>query len=260
MKKEEFIGVWKLVSYGNVITSQTHLIVKEDMLWEHQPSRVYYENQKGPEVGYTFEEGTPAKLSQHDGFKYLVEKREDRLFLKLGSSYGNFPESFEDRGNLGEYILEEPTIAKTLENLPEKVVIEELKVRGLGTLKFDHNLDWWATKTKFQEKQIKLYISVEGDKFISFDKSKQTLKALEAFSFGQIAADKLLKLYNEVWNETKKSISYKDFVKKVSVESVTLETDGGAAIYLKDGKLFLGHSIEIFIDNNLEISNVGIVG
>lgn len=259
MKKEDFIGVWKLVSYGNVVTSQTHLVVKENMLWEVDPDRVYYENKKGPEVGYIFEEGTPAKLSRHDGFKYLVEKRGERLFMKLGSSYGKFPESFADHGMLGEFVLEESSIAKTLENLPEKVAVEELRVRGLGTLKFDNNLDWWVTRAKFQGKQVKICISIEGDKFISFDKSKQTLKELEAFHFEQIAADRLLKLYNETWNESKKSISSEDFVKKVSVKSVTLETDGGAAIYLKDGKLFLGHSIEIFIDSNLEISNVGIV-
>lgn len=64
MKKEEFLGVWKLVEYakGKVMTSKTHLVVKDNVLWEVWPDQVYYENESGPEVEFTFEEGNPARL------------------------------------------------------------------------------------------------------------------------------------------------------------------------------------------------------
>ena len=77
MKKEDFVGVWKLLKYhdgrnGRILTSKTHLVVKEDILWEVHPNTTYYENQPGPEVQYTFESEpseNQAKLSLGNGFK-----------------------------------------------------------------------------------------------------------------------------------------------------------------------------------------------
>jgi len=263
MKKEDFIGVWKLVEYakGEVSTSKTHLVVKNDILWEVWPDSIYYENEKGPEIEYTFEDGDPAKLSLSSGFKYLVQRNENILFTKLGPVYGNFPKSFEDNGNLAEYILEDKELAKTIAILPKKRKIEEFKMRGFGTLKYDLNLNWWEGKTKFQAKKIILYISAEEDnKFTPLDTLKERLKQLELLNFNQIAADGLLALHNEAWNEEEEDISSETFKKKVEVYNISLKEDGSSTIWLEDGDLFAGHLIQISLDAKNNVIDVGIAG
>jgi hypothetical protein len=263
MKKTDFIGVWKLVEYGNgkIRTSQTHLVVKDDILWEVWPNSVYHEGKPGPEVEYDFEEGIPAKLSLRNGFKYLVKKEGPTLFLKLGPVYGNFPENFEDSGNLGEYVLENEENSKIIEILPEKVKIEEYKLDGFGTLKYNANLRWWEGQTTFQERKIRLKISAnEKQKYEPLEMVKTRLEKLEALFFGQIAAHKLLPLHNESWNENEEDLTLEVFKKKIELDSITLDLEGHSTVWLNDGNLFFGHSIQILLDAENNVINVGIVG
>lgn len=261
MKKEDFIGVWKLMEYGGgkIITSKTHLVVKEDILWEVHPKTIYYENESGPEVGYTFEEGQPAKLSLNSGFKYLVQKKGETLFLKLGPVYGSFPRSFQDQGNLGEYVLETAEIAQKVGVLPKKSKVEELKVRGFGTLKYDQNLRWWVGRTKFQDKKVILYISVDEDnKFEPIKRVKDKLKQLKVMAFDQIAAENLLRLFNDSWNHKEQNLTHEEFVSAITLKSIALERDEGASIWFDDGDLFAGHSINVSVDSENKVIDVGI--
>lgn len=266
MKKEDFIGVWKLLEYGEgkIITSQTHLVVQENQLWEVHPSTIYYENKPGPEVGYSFEEGKagqPAKVSLASGFKYLVKKEGNTLWMKLGPVFGSFPKSFEDSGNVGIYQLETGTKAKELATPPPRVPVQELKIRGLGTLQYDSNLEWWTAATKFQGKKINLHIAAEKDnKFEPLERIKEQLKQLAKHSFEQIAAEYLLNLYNETWSEEEEAISQEEFASRVTINSITLEVDGTASIWLLDGDLFAGHDIQIALDEQQQVLEVGIAG
>jgi hypothetical protein len=263
MKKTDFIGVWKLVDYGNgkIRTSQTHLVVRDDLLWEVWPNSVYYEGKPGPEVEYDFEEGIPAKLSLRNGFKYLVKKEGPTLFLKLGPVYGSFPENFEDSGNLGEYVLENEENSKIIRMPPEKVKVEEYKLNGFGTLTYNSNLGWWEGHTTFQGRKIRLEISAkEKQKYEPLEMVKTRLEKLEALAFEQIAADRLISLYNESWNESEKDITDEFFKKKIALDSVTLELDGHSTIWFNDGNLFFGHSIQILLDAENNVIDVGIVG
>lgn len=266
MTKDDFIGVWKLLEYGEgkIITSKTHLVVQEDILWEVHPDTVYYENEQGPEVGYQFEEGQmgkPARLSQADGFKYLVKLEGDILFIKLGSSFGKFPEDFNDRGNLGKYTREDPELAKTIGILPTKVPLETLKIRGFGTLQYDANAEWWTCQTKFQGKKIQLQISAHPeDKFGPLEGLKKQLAPLSVFDYPDIATNHLLSLFNESWNDSNTALHHENFKAKVRVRTITLELNGKAAVWLKDGGLFQGHSIVIDLDATQQITDVGIVG
>ena len=263
MKKEDFIGVWKLVDYcnGKVITSKTHLVVKDDILWEVWPNIVYYENQPGPEVKYTFEEGTPAKVALSSGFKYLAKRTGNQLFFKLGPVYGYYPDNFQDSGNLGTYVLETEDIAKTLRIPPPRVKVEELKMRGFSTLKYDTNLAWWEGQTKFQDKKITLHISAEKtDKFGPLEDIKERLNQLKPLDFHQIAADGLLSLFNENWNPNDTAINAEQFKEKLHLREITLERDGSASIWFDDGDLFAGHSILVALDDENKVTDTGIMG
>ena len=266
MKKEDFIGVWKLIRYGEgkIHTSHTHLVVKDDVLWEVHPGSVYYENESGPEVKYTFEQGDsnqPSKVSLDSGFKYLVKMDGDTMLFKLGPLYGYFPENFEDAGNVGEYKVENEEYSKTIGVPPEKVKMEEFKANGLGILKYDKNLNWWTGETTFQRNNIALHISTdEADKYGPLDTVREKLDQLESISFHQLAGHHLLPLFNESWNEAEQDLGADEFEKKISIESITVETDGQSTIWLHDGGLFHGHSIQIELDQENQIVDCGIAG
>jgi hypothetical protein len=141
------------------------------------------------------------------------------------------------------------------------VKVQEFKMRGLGTLKYDANLKWWAGNTKFQGKKIKLNISAEEEnKFEPLDNVKHSLKKLETLSFDKIAAEHLLSLFNDSWNDDELNLTHEEFVKKIKLDSITLEPGGGSSIWFKDGNLFLGHSIHISLDVENKVTDVGIMG
>lgn len=71
--------------------------------------------------------------------------------MKLGPVFGRFPKSFDDDGNLGEYVVEDEEISKKIGFLPEKKKVEEFELQSVGTFKYDENLNWWEGKTKFRE-------------------------------------------------------------------------------------------------------------
>jgi hypothetical protein len=263
VKKEDLVGVWKFVGYPEekIHTSKTHIVVQENILWEVWPNTIYYENDPGPDVEYTFKEGTPSKLSLGSGFKYLVRKNGDRLQMKLGPIFGQYPESFDDRGTLSEYTLEKDEISKVLNILPEKVKVEEYKLRGFGTLKYDSNLEWWEGKTKFQGEKLILNIAAyEETKFDPLENLKERLQKIDKLNFSEIAANHLLELFNNSWNENDKDLNHEEFEKKISLNSITLEIDGGASIWLRDGDLFAGHSIQITLNPYNKVADVGIMG
>jgi hypothetical protein len=266
MKKEDFIGIWKLIKYGEgkIHTSHTHLVVKDDILWEVRPGAVYYENTPGPEVKYNFEQGQlghPSKVSLENGYKYLVTMDGDTLMFKLGPLFGYFPKDFRDAGNVGEYRLESESNSNVIGVLPQKVKVEEVKLRGLGTLRYNSNLNWWIGSTKFQGRKIILNISVaEEDKFEQLSASKDRLKQLELIPFSQMAAHHLLQLFNESWNDSDQSITAKEFEERIAIESITLETDGHSEIWFHDGDLFQGHSIRIALDSEKRIIDCQIAG
>lgn len=263
MTKDDFIGVWKLLKYGDgtILTSETHLVVQESFLWKVYPDTVYYENQPGPEVGYQFEAGQPARMSQANGFKYLVKREGDILFVKLGPIFGRFPKSFNDEGTVGKYTLETSKLAESLRKLPTKTPVETLKIKGFGALTYDSNLEWWSCKTKFQGKKIKLHISADpAHKFEPLDKLKVRIKALKPLDYAQIAAEHLLTLFNESWNNADTNLSFEAFQAKVALVSISLELDGKAIIWLTDGELFQGHSIILTLDANQMVTDAGIVG
>lgn len=255
MKKEDFLGVWKLMQYGEgkIITSQTHLVVKDDVLWEVDPGTVYYENKPGPEVKYSFEEGSagqPAKVSTADGYKYLVAKNGDTLLMKLGPVYGYFPESFEDNGNLAEYKLELEAVAKTVGVLPKKIKVEQFEAGRLGTFRYDSNLNWWQGSIGFKGSKINLYVHAdEDDKYAPFTNVITKLLQLEEMDFAEIATSDLLVLYNEEWRlEGDSELTSEEFKKLIQLDSVVLNNTGESTVWLNDADLFAGHQIRIVLD------------
>lgn len=134
-------------------------------------------------------------------------------------------------------------------------------MRGFGTLKYDSNLNWWTGRSKFQDKKIILHIAAdETNKFEPIQKAKDRLKELKIIAFDQIAAEKLLTLFNDSWNNNDHSLSPEEFASTITLESITLEVNGSSSIWFKDGDLFAGHSIHVSLDSENKVTDVGIMG
>lgn len=98
------------------------------------------------------------------------------------------------------------------------------------------------------------------NKFKSLESVNQKLKKLEVLSFEKMAAEGLLPLHNESWNENDKDLTKEEFIKAITLKSITLELEGDSSIWFDDGDLFYGHSIHISLDKSNEVQDVGIMG
>jgi hypothetical protein len=79
--------------------------------------------------------------------------------------------------------------------------------------------------------------------------------------FRQLAAEKLLSLYNKSWlDEEIGALDHAGFVARLDEPSVVLYDEiGYAQVYFGDGGLFAGHSIKVSVDQGRP-SHIGIVG
>ena len=77
------------------------------------------------------------------------------------------------------------------------------------------------------------------------------------------AARNLLDSANE-WLESKEGehelITEEKFIEAMEISEMTVSPDGSMTMYYSDGDMFWGHSIEISVDEDGTISDVGIAG
>jgi hypothetical protein len=75
------------------------------------------------------------------------------------------------------------------------------------------------------------------------------------------AADELLSLYNDDWRQDEDpALTREQFIERLTLTSVTLESDGEIFVYLQPGDLFGGHVIEIRAKTPDQITELGLAG
>lgn len=84
------------------------------------------------------------------------------------------------------------------------------------------------------------------------------IRAKEA-EFKLKAASDLLELFNSDWNEGE-PINEKQFIERISIRAVSVETNGSALIYFDDGGMFSGHTIEMSVSKKEKIGAASVVG
>jgi hypothetical protein len=64
--------------------------------------------------------------------------------------------------------------------------------------------------------------------------------------FRQMAAQNLLKLYNETWSEDDTAISETEFAERIKINSISFDEEKDyVSVYYDDADLFAGHEIKV---------------
>ncbi len=266
MTRDDLLGVWTLTSATRggapLGTGQTHLVVHADQLWELWPDATYYEGVPGPEHGYGFEAGSPARLRvqvPRGEFCYLVERDGDTLRLRLGDVFGSFPRSIDDEaGNLYTYARETETRAAELSRPIARLPRARATHPALGELTFDANLDWWRTRRSIGGFEIGVDITVDPsvDPTPALDRAATMVARLDPAALAAFAAAELLELHNDSWRDEAEDgppIDAATFAARLIPSSLTIDLDGtGATMWFDDGGLFWGHTVHVGLDAELQ--------
>lgn len=75
-------------------------------------------------------------------------------------------------------------------------------------------------------------------------------------------AKHLLPLYNDTWRGDLALLDEEEFIARMSVSSARTgdDEDGANLIYFADGDLFAGHHVEVFLDNDMQPTSIGLAG
>lgn len=119
-----------------------------------------------------------------------------------------------------------------------------------GELLLDKTVDWFEGKANWLGSEIKIYLSLDedGDSEGSIDTATKVFSECAEWSkkVNKYAVAELLELKNESWlQENQTELSPIEFLKAMSLESITFNPDGNFEFWHNDGGLFWGHSILI---------------
>lgn len=259
MKRKELLGVWRLVRITDggrpIETSQTHMVVGEDELWEVWPEETYYEGEAGPEKAYRFSKGVPARLEvqvPRGKYCYLVTRKKSRLRMRLGGVFGHFPGSIDDEsGSLYEYERVTGDEADALGQPPPRVGRRTISHPKLGELAYDANIDWWTTSGRFGGAEVSLRVTVdpEDDATEAFDAAAEIFAGLDHEALRAYAASRLLELHNEDWRRDDEApIDAATFASRITPESIVIAPGSSTTVWFSDDDLFWGHGIHVNLD------------
>lgn len=138
---------------------------------------------------------------------------------------------------------------------------------ALGTLTWNSRLDWWETQAEWAPGRcVGVSISVEDDAAdtaptAEIAHTRRVLNSLPELEpeARQLAADELLEIYNEEWNEGD-PLSAEEFVTRLTLEDVGIAADGSAELFYQDGGLFAGHTVLVSLDTDGNLDDADIAG
>lgn len=118
----------------------------------------------------------------------------------------------------------------------------------LGDLRWDSRFNWWEGLLALPDgKSFTLYIeSASKDDQSLTDESRHTATMIARSDqvIRKFAADRLLQIHNESWNDGD-PIDEEEFMSRMSPSGVTFFADGDAEMSYFDGDIFWGHYIEV---------------
>ena len=147
--------------------------------------------------------------------------------------------------------------------MPERTIHDET----LGTLTWNSRLDWWEGQAEWAPgRRVGVSLSVEDDDpdaaptaaIAHAGRVLNSLAELEPEA-RQLAADELLEIYNEEWNDGD-PLSPDEFVTRLTLEDIGLAADGSAELFYQDGGLFAGHTVLVSLDEAGNLDDADIAG
>ena len=120
-----------------------------------------------------------------------------------------------------------------------------------GTFTLDRRINSFDADTAWNGKKICLSLSLkekEDDPHRYLETAKQLWADQKnwAAKINDFAAEELLELKNFSWlDDNEEEVTKTEFLLKMKLETITINSDGSFTFWHDDGNLFFGHSIEI---------------
>ncbi len=255
-------GVWRLLSLSHqndpIGTSDTHLVVEPEWMWDVDPTRHCYADEPGPEHRYRLE--WPAdgdgRLEVVSGGNRpnqcaIVRVEGDQLSVRWNGLAGKFPEAFaDDYGRIAVYVRESGEVAERLRARPHRRTRTKLVHAVLGALSYDNNLSWWrAQKVPFGGAEVTIYVTAEADVTVdSFDAVAAWMERIDTEPLKVFAASQLLDLHNDSWRQEEGLLGAAEFAARLTPNTICFSSAEQASVDFNDGGLFWGHSVTVDVD------------
>ncbi|SCW74009.1 hypothetical protein SAMN04487970_103760 [Paenibacillus tianmuensis] len=150
---------------------------------------------------------------------------------------------------------------------PKKTAADNPPIQddGLGTLTFYELLQQFETTVWANDHSFDLVIHIDSreEALALLPAVRGIIARLEAIDSKAraFAADELLELKNDNWLvEDEEPVTKKDFVQRMSIETIAFDEDGAFEIWFADGDLFWGHSIMVSMNSEGEPEDAGMHG
>ena len=138
-----------------------------------------------------------------------------------------------------------------------------------GKFELDRSMSWFEAEIECCGYTFTVFLETDEENGEKADDAREvflkTLNGFEEFDkkMKDYAARNLLDSANE-WLESKEGehelITEEKFIEAMEISEMTVSPDGSMTMYYSDGDMFWGHSIEISVDEDGTISDVGIAG
>ncbi len=125
-----------------------------------------------------------------------------------------------------------------------------IKDRQFGKFTLDRRVDWYTAKTKWNGAAVTLNLTVDDSGAIdgALTVARTLWKDQERWAkrIEDYAVRELLSLKNESWlDDEDVELNAQQFKSRMTLESITVTSDGSFDFWHNDGDLFSGHSIQV---------------
>jgi hypothetical protein len=158
--------------------------------------------------------------------------------------------------------VEDEDLKQFADELAIPVTVES---KNLGRLTLDRRVGWFEGEARWGLRKIRLSLSPENTStpsaVIARAEELWGQRKILARPACEVAAAKLLEVKNGSWlNEGELPMSEAQFMRKMKLESITVEEDGSFDFWFEDGDIFWGHSIEVRGDQERGFFDAGFHG
>ncbi|MBK1792578.1 DUF2262 domain-containing protein [Persicirhabdus sediminis] len=193
---------------------------------------------------------TIRKVVDGDELQRLEESINAESIISIALHIGQL-EGFDCRqGALVEIVesgVDDEDLKRFAADLATPVTVDS---RGLGRFTLDRRVGWFEGEARWGLRKIRLNLTptdvsdpsgvIGRAEELWGQRKTLTRQACE------VAASTLLEVKNASWlNEGEQPMSKDKFMRKMKLESITVEEDGSFDFWFEDGDIFWGHSIEV---------------
>lgn len=191
---------------------------------------------------------------------YLYRIEGDTLVFCTGP-HGQFPEKISDEYGIVTLERDRGPMPERRKPSGKKPLRDDL----LGELPWEDNFNWYSGELELGGTKITVTLNPddEGAVTASVARAKQIVSRFEYYRslVADFAVAELLELKNDTWlDEGEPKVTAANFKSKLVLESFTAYANGRVEFWHYDGQLFLGHSIEVTLDENDKCLSANIAG